>query len=78
MRVKLKGAYDVLTKQVSPWCGKLEKLDDGHCTLDMGADSMEMLVTLMVMTGMEFEMLDSHELKPEMQRVVQRLTKAFG
>jgi predicted DNA-binding transcriptional regulator YafY len=78
VRVKLKGAYDVLTKQVSPWCGKPEKLDDGHCTLDMGADSLEMLVTLMVMTGMEFEMLDSHELKPEMQRVVQRLTKAFG
>ncbi len=42
-----------------PWCGKLEQLDDGHCSLDMSADSIEMLVTLMVMTGMEFEMLDA-------------------
>jgi predicted DNA-binding transcriptional regulator YafY len=78
VRLKLKGAHDVLCKQVSPWCGRLERLDDEHCTLDMGADSMEMLVTMMVMVGMEFEMLDSHELKPEMLKVVERLTRSFG
>lgn len=78
VRVKIKGTYDTLRKQVHPWCGKLEKLDDAHCALDMGADSLEMLVTLMVMTGMEFEMLDSHELKPDMVKVVERLMKAFA
>jgi predicted DNA-binding transcriptional regulator YafY len=78
VRLKLKGAHEVLSKQVSPWCGKLERLDDEHCSLDMGADSMEMLVTMMVMTGMEFEMLDSHELKPEMRKVVERLARSFG
>jgi hypothetical protein len=44
----------------------------------MGADSPEMLVTLMVMTGMEFEMLDSHELKPEIRRIVERLARSFA
>lgn len=78
VRLKLKGTYEVLAKKVSPWCGRLERLDEAHCSLDMGADSLEMLVTLMVMTGMEFEMLDSHELKPEMLRVVQRLAKALA
>jgi predicted DNA-binding transcriptional regulator YafY len=78
VRLKLKGAHEVLSKQVSPWCGKLERLDDEHCSLDMGADSMEMLVTMMVMTGMEFEMLDSHELKPLMRKVVERLARSFG
>jgi predicted DNA-binding transcriptional regulator YafY len=78
VRVRLKGTVEVLQKQVSPWCGKLDRLDDGHCSLEMSADSLEMLITLMVMTGMEFEMLDAHELKPEMRKVVERLAKAFG
>jgi len=77
VRLRLRGTIEVLTKQVSPWCGKLERMDDGHCSLEMSADSLEMLVTLMVMTGMEFEMLDAHELKPEMRKVVERLAKAF-
>lgn len=78
VRLKLKGPHEVLSKQVSPWCGRLEPLDGEHCTLDMGADTMEMLVTMMVMVGMEFEMLDSHELKPEMRKVVERLARSFG
>lgn len=78
VRIRIKGTYEVLVKQISPWCGRLERLDDGHCTLDMGADSLDMLVTMMVMTGMEFEMLDSHELKPEMRRVAERLARAFA
>jgi hypothetical protein len=78
VRLKLTGAYDVLRKQVPSWCGQLERLDDEHCALSMGADSPEMLVTLMVMTRMEFEMLDSHELKPEIRRIVERLARSFA
>jgi predicted DNA-binding transcriptional regulator YafY len=78
VRLKLKGTYDALKKQVSPWCGQIEPLDDEHCALSMGADSLEMLVTLMVMTGMEFELLDSHELKPDMQKIAERLARAFS
>jgi predicted DNA-binding transcriptional regulator YafY len=78
VRLRLEGPYEELTKKVSPWCGRLERLDDGHCSLDMGADSPQMLVTLMVMIGMEFEILDSHELKPEMRRIAERLARAFA
>ncbi|MEJ0035133.1 MAG: WYL domain-containing protein [Gammaproteobacteria bacterium] len=78
VRLKLKGAHELLCKRVPPWCGRLERFDDGHCSLEMGADSPEMLVTLMVMTGMEFEMLDAHELKPDMRKVVERLARAFA
>lgn len=77
VRLKLKGAHDALKKQVPAWCGQLEPLDDEHCALSMGADSPEMLVTLMVMTGMEFELLDAQELKPEMRRIAERLARAF-
>jgi predicted DNA-binding transcriptional regulator YafY len=78
VRLKLVGAYDVLRKRVPTWCGQLERLDDEHCALSMAAESPEMLVTLMVMTGMEFEMLDSHELKPEIRRIVERLARSFA
>jgi len=78
VRLKLAGAYEQLRKQVPTWCGQLERLDDEHCSLTMGADSPEMLVTMMVMTRMEFEMLDSHELKPEIRRIVERLARSFA
>jgi predicted DNA-binding transcriptional regulator YafY len=78
VRLRLKGTYEVLTKKLAPWCGRLERLDDAHCSLEMSADSLEMLITLMVMTGMEFEMLDSHELKPEMLKVVERLSRGLA
>ena len=78
VRLKLKGAHELLKKQVPGWCGQLEPLDEEHCALSMGADSPEMLVTLMVMTGMDFELLDSQDLKPEMRRIAERLARAFA
>ena len=78
VRLKLKGPYEALQKKIAPWCGRLGRLDDGHCSLEMSADSLEMLITLMVMTGVEFEMLDAHELKPQLRQVVERLAKAFA
>jgi predicted DNA-binding transcriptional regulator YafY len=78
MRLKLKGAHDTLRKRVPLWCGQLERLDEEHCSLSMGADSMEMLITQMVMTGTEFEVLDMHELLPDLRKVVERLGRAFA
>ncbi len=78
MRLKLKGAHEVLSKQVPNWCGQLEKLDEEHCALSVGADSIEMLITQAVMTGMEFEVLDPPDLVPELRKVTERLQRAFG
>jgi len=78
MKLRLKGAHEVLSKQLPSWCGQLEKLDDEHCSLSVGADSIETLVTLVVMTRMDFEVLDSHELMPELRKVTERLRRAFG
>jgi predicted DNA-binding transcriptional regulator YafY len=78
MKLRLKGAHELLSKRVPGWCGQLEKLDDEHCSLSVGADSIEMLVTIIVMTRMEFEVMDSHELLPEMLQLTERLGRAFG
>lgn len=78
MKLRLKGAHEVLSKRVPNWCGQLEKLDDEHCCLSLGADSMEMLVTMLVMTGMDFEVIEPRDLVPELRRVSERLSRAFG
>ncbi len=76
MRLRIKGTLEALQKQVPRWCGVLEAAEDGWCTLSTGADSIEMLAALLVMTAADFEILDSHELVPELRRVVERLRAA--
>jgi predicted DNA-binding transcriptional regulator YafY len=78
IKLKLKGTREVLSKQLPSWCGELEKLDDEHCVLTTGADSIEMLITQVLMTRMECEVLDAQGLLPELQKVTERLARAFG
>ncbi len=78
VKLRLKGAHETLSKRVPSWCGQLEKLDDEHCCLSLGADTMDNLVTMLVMTGMDFELLEPRELIPELKKVSDRLTRAFG
>jgi predicted DNA-binding transcriptional regulator YafY len=78
VKLRLQGAHEVLSKQVPPWCGQLEKLDDQHCCLSLGADTMDNLVTMLVMTGMDFEVLEPRELIPELKKVSDRLMRAFA
>ncbi len=72
-RLRLKGSFEMLSKRVPRWCGSLEAAEEGACTLNTGADSVEMLAALIVMTNVDFEILDPQELLPELRRVVDRL-----
>jgi predicted DNA-binding transcriptional regulator YafY len=78
MKLRIKGVHDVLSKQVPAWCGQLETLDGEHCSLSLGADSVEMLVTMLVMTRMEFEVLEPVDLLPELRKVTERLARALA
>jgi len=77
MKLRIKGVPEVLSKKVPAWCGQLERLDEEHCSLSLGADSVEMLLTMLVMTGVEFEVLEPKELLPELRRVTERLARAL-
>ncbi len=66
------------SKRVPKWCGELEQLDDEHCCLSLGADSLDNLVTMLVMTGVDFEVIEPLDLIPELRKVSERLTRAFG
>jgi hypothetical protein len=62
---------------VPRWCGPLEAGDGQTCILTVGAESVEMLASMLVMTGTEFEIMDAHELLPELRSIVARLVTAI-
>jgi predicted DNA-binding transcriptional regulator YafY len=79
VRLRIQGSLEILQKQVPRWCGVLEAEEGGTtCTLNTGADSVEMLVSMLVMTAADFEILDAPELVPELRKVVERLSRATG
>jgi predicted DNA-binding transcriptional regulator YafY len=76
VRLKLEGAAAELVKRIPSWCGVLQALDDEHCTLTTGADSIGVLAAQLVMLGTDFEILGSPELAPELRRIAARLDRA--
>jgi predicted DNA-binding transcriptional regulator YafY len=76
MRLRVQGTLETLQKQIPGWCGVLEASDGETCTLSTGADSIEMLAALLVMTSADFEILDSHDLVPELRKIATRLAHA--
>jgi predicted DNA-binding transcriptional regulator YafY len=76
IRLRLQGTYESLSKRVPGWCGVLEASDSETCTLSSGAETIEMLAALMVMTAAELEVLDAPELLPELRKVAERLARA--
>jgi hypothetical protein len=76
MRLRLKGTLDELAKKVPRWCGPLEVGEAETCILTVGAESVEMLASMLVMTCTDFEIMDAHELLPELRTIVARLAAA--
>jgi predicted DNA-binding transcriptional regulator YafY len=75
-RLKLRGSVSTLEKTIPPWCGVLEPLDDRHAVLSTGAGSIEALVCHMILTGMDFEILEPRSLAPQVRKISQRLQRA--
>jgi predicted DNA-binding transcriptional regulator YafY len=79
IRLRLQGTVEALQKQVPRWCGVLEAEEGGTCcTLSTGAESIEMLAAILVMTTADFEIVDAPELVPDLRRIVERLTRALA
>jgi predicted DNA-binding transcriptional regulator YafY len=76
MRLRLQGTLETVQKLVPRWCGPLEAAEDGTCTLNAGADSIEMLAAMLVMIQSDFEILDARELVPDLRKIVERLARA--
>ncbi len=58
VRARLPGSAEALARTVPSWCGMLEPVDAESCVLHVGADSADAVVSLLLMTGVSFEILD--------------------
>jgi hypothetical protein len=56
----------------------LEPLDAHHCVLSVGAPTPEALAAFMLMAGVDFELLDAQELRPQLRTVARRLSRALA
>lgn len=75
-RLKLHVSAKVMADQMPPWCGLLEPIDDHTSQLEVGADTLSMLVAQMLMIGVDFEILDPPDLAEACLGVIQRLSRA--
>jgi predicted DNA-binding transcriptional regulator YafY len=74
--VRLRGSPSSLAGKVPPWCGVLEPEGDERCLLRTGAESIEGLVCQLVLTGVEFELVEPRSLVPRLRRVIRRLARS--
>jgi predicted DNA-binding transcriptional regulator YafY len=75
-RVALRGSAEAMSKQVPPWCGVIEPLDAERCVLSTGAGSLEALVAQLVLSNVDFELLEPPELAPALRKIAKRLERA--
>lgn len=75
-RLKLRGSAETLSRQIPSWCGVIEPLDDDSCVLSTGAGTIEALVAQMILSGVDFELLEPLELAPQLRAIARRLDRA--
>ena len=77
-KFKLAGSAATLAERIAPWMGLLEPLDATHSLLSTGAESVEGLVCQVMLCGVDFELLEPEELRPQLARIASRLQRAAG
>jgi predicted DNA-binding transcriptional regulator YafY len=75
--VRLRGSVSTLAGRVPPWCGVLEPNGEESCLLRTGAESLEGLVCQLILTGVDFELVEPRALLPKLRRVAERLERAL-
>ncbi|NUO51076.1 MAG: YafY family transcriptional regulator [Polyangiaceae bacterium] len=74
MKAKLSGSAAMHTKTVPRWCGSIEPIDDESCYFVSSADSIEMLASQLVSSGVDFEFVEPKEILPELRKIAKRFT----
>ncbi len=68
-------AKDVLAR-INPTVGVVEPVDDGHCVLVTGADSVELVAVYIGMLGYDFHVTDPPELVAHLRLLAERYARA--
>lgn len=65
-------------ERLSPAVGVLEAVDAQHCLLHTGAQSLELMVLHIALTGFDFEVREPPELLGEVREIRDRLGRALA
>jgi predicted DNA-binding transcriptional regulator YafY len=74
-RLRVRGSVAEIRERVPPWFGVLEPIDDGHCVLTVGGDTVETIAALIVQAGVEFTLLEPAELAQPIRDIAARLLR---
>ena len=75
-KFKLAASADTLAARIPPWVGTLEPVDATCCLLSLGAESPEALIFYVMLCGVDFELLEPKELRPQLRKIAARLQLA--
>lgn len=77
LRAKFKLACSAasLAERMPPWIGVLEPLDDDHCLLSTGGETPELLILQVMLCGVDFELVEPEDLRPQLREVAARLAR---
>lgn len=76
VRLRLPGPAEKMARQIPRWCGVLEAVDDTHCLLSVGGESPQALAAVILLVGVDFQIVEGHEHLPALREQAQRLSAA--
>ncbi len=76
VRVRLHVSVERAAEWIAPSTGSLVALDDEHCELTSGADSLEAIAVHLALLDCDFDILEPDELRVTLRTVAERLARA--
>lgn len=77
-RFLVPGTAAAIRARVPEWLGMLEPQGETHTLLTIGGDSYDAIVGQLVLTGLEFTLLDPPEMAPALRAVAARLSRRIA
>jgi predicted DNA-binding transcriptional regulator YafY len=77
-KVTVHAPAEVIAERLPTAVGPVEAIDEGTCTVDTGADNVEMLAVWLGMLGADFDVTNSPELTAHLRVLADRYHRAAG
>ena len=76
-RIPVDAPAEVVLARINPTVGVVETIDESHCVLVTGSDSVEMIAVYIGLLGLDFHVTEPPELVDEVRRLGERYARAL-